>query len=311
MNNQHLNSYELRDYSDYWVGLHKELVHKQEVAIIKKLLPKSTGWFGDFGGGFGRLIPEYLNNGRNGLLIDYSLNSLEQACERYPVVGLAADVSKLPLNDNSVNGAIAVRLIQNSDDPETILREIYRTLSPGATVVLSYFNRRSLLRLLRYGPRCLKRDHVFEHLAQWGNMYGSHPKWFIDTAQKVGFQIGTQAGAGFTYQITNQFKFLEKMVEKTKISYRFLEHIGKWSDRFLGALRLSLWQFVVLRKDGEVSSQNTKVADLISILQCPQCTHPNLEEKSSSLLECPSCKTQYTKNGNVINFRLEQLPDIV
>ena len=305
MNLQHLKSYELSDYSDYWVGLHKEIVHKQEVAIIKKLLPESSNWFADFGGGFGRLTPEYLNNGRSGLLIDYAINSLEQACERYPVVGLAADVSNLPLKDNSINGAIAVRLIQNSGVPEIVVREIYRTLCPGATVVLSYFNRRSLLRLLRLGPKCFKRVHVFEHLAKWGNMYGSHPIWFNDMAKKVGFKIGIQTGSGFTYQLTNQSKFLEKMVEKSNIFYKSTEFMGRWIDRVLGSLRLSLWQFVELKKDGEIPSQNLQKTDLLSILQCPQCKHPDLKEKSPSLLQCPSCKTEYPKKGNVINFRLE------
>ncbi len=259
----HLEDYRASDYGDYWKqGKHMSIVMEQEAGIVNKMMPPSNGWFADFGSGPGRFISTCLDEGRRLLLIDYAWGAVRQGRVQYSgqaLWGLSADVANLPLRNSAVSGAIAVRLIQNSQDPLALMTEIYRVIEPGSFVVMSYFNRRSLLRAFRFGRRCFDEGHVFEHKARWGNMYGTHPRYFDKLVHLVGFQsVGRQAGSGFSYQITSNAKWVRVMAEQSPSFLRVLSWTCALMDGLLGPYHLSLWQFVLLHRplSGNPVSEN-------------------------------------------------------
>jgi len=51
------------------------------------------------------------------------------------------DGTKLPLEDNSFDGAISVSVLEHADDPGMYLSEIIRVLKPGGTLYLAFPNR--------------------------------------------------------------------------------------------------------------------------------------------------------------------------
>jgi hypothetical protein len=252
------------------------------------------------------MAPTYVGGGRKPVLVDYAEQSLIQAQRIYgsstPLYGIAADASNLPIADECITSAIAVRLIQNTDQPEKMLKDIARALKPGAPLVLSYFNRRSLLRILRYGVHTFGKTHVFEHKATWGTMCGTHPAHLRKMSNDAGFAILRRAGAGLGYQVSRPLPPLARMLDK---SQRLRSGVGVLSaciDACLGFANLSLWQFVLLQKTGvKAKTERQAPGDLHTILRCPDCKKRDLQTFAGGLL-CGNCSKKVPATGNVYNF---------
>lgn len=76
------------------------------------------------------------------ICIDFSFDALQGARARLGTKGLyiLADVTKLPLPDNSVDAAISLHTLYHvpADEQETALREIWRVLKPEGRAVVVY-----------------------------------------------------------------------------------------------------------------------------------------------------------------------------
>jgi SAM-dependent methyltransferase len=300
-----LKDYVEHDYADYWKqGSHVDIIKEQEAKLVRKMLPSSEGWFADFGSGAGRLVPAYDDGKRKPVLIDYVRGAVQQGCSAYPgaaLWGVSSDIARLPFRDGVFSGAVAVRLMQNSDDPLPLLKEIGRVLKPGAYIVVSYFNRRSLMRSLRYGLRCFKKTHAFEHKAKWGNMCGTHPTYFKELVKRSGFEIvGRQSGSCFSYQITNNSLLLQKLIERSTSFKNAVSGINAFADAVLGPNGLSLWQFALLLKPAEPGrfADDAMGNDILAIMQCPECGQPDLIRLPGSTA-CPRCNTSFKREGRV------------
>jgi ubiquinone/menaquinone biosynthesis C-methylase UbiE len=300
------------DYRKYWEGEHMRLFHRQEKRIVEAFLPPARdGWFLDLGCGFGRFVPMYRNQNRQMVLVDYAPNNLEIIQAEHPdapFVYIAADACRLPFRPGVFYGGLCIRLIQNIFDPERMLDELSRVLLPGGQVVFSYFNRRSLLRILRFGLRTFKRIHVLEHVASYGKMCGTHPALFQSLTRRAGLIIRQRRGAGFLYQISRPLKPLKRLVETSSFASKALSVGGHATDSLLGPLNLSLWQFSILEKKGQNGAAETTRTGmetrLLDILQCPACGATPLIE-SPSECRCGACEKTFPKRNGIYDFRLE------
>jgi phenylacetate-CoA ligase len=301
------------DYRKYWIGEHMRLFDYQEKAIVSAWLRNSTGWFIDLGCGFGRMVPLYFKKLHNIVLVDYAMNNLEMIRAEYPnepFVYIAADACKLPFRTSSFDSGISVRLIQNIFTPIEMMQELSRILSPRSYFVFSYFNRRSLLRIFRFGARCFKRIHTLEHIASFGKMCGTHPYFFRQLIRNAGLENKAGKGAGLIYQITNNAKPLQRLVEKNRIAGQLMQLVCFFFDMILGALNLSLWQFTLLvKKPVENTAPMSPPRRLSDLLMCPQCGNTELLETHEHC-QCDKCHTSYPKKNGIYDFRLNHFSPI-
>lgn len=291
------------------------LFHRQEERIVEASLPPSGGgWFLDLGCGFGRFVPTYRHSDRRVVLVDYAPNNLEMIQAEHPddsFVYIAADACRLPFRAGVFRGGICIRLIQNIFDPARMLEELSRVLHPGGRVVFSYFNRRNLLRILRFGFRTFKRVHVLEHIATYGKMCGTHPAYFRSLTRRAGLVMRQRRGAGFLYQVSRPLKPLQRLVAVSPLASRALSVGGGAMDFLLGALNLSLWQFSILEKagpDGMDGTQGEGETSLLDILQCPACGSAALREFPDEC-RCEACGVVYARRNGIYDFRLEEDAD--
>src|SRR5205085_6553252 len=146
-------------------------------------------WFVDVGAGYGRLYPLYARPDRRVVLVDYAVNLLEVAAEKLgdaDVAFVAANAYHLPFRAGSFAAGISIRTFHHMAQPHQFLDELGRVLRRGAHAVLEYSNKRNLLRMARYGPSSLRRDH--EH---WGELlFGTHPDHLRQLASSAGFDVG-------------------------------------------------------------------------------------------------------------------------
>ena len=297
------------DYRRYWDGEHMRLFDEEEKAIVGGWLPRTRGWFFDLGCGFGRMVPLYAGRPQRTLAIDYATNNLQMTREAYPdeeLTLVAADACRLPFRDGSLDGGICVRLLQNVPKAEDMMRELARVLRPRARVVLSFFNRRNLLRFVRYGTRCLRREHRLEHIATYGAMCGTHPAYFRSLCRSVGLVALVRKGAGLVYQISGPVKPLQRLIARSAAVRAVMNYCCRTADTVLGRLNLSLWQFVLLRKPltGPTGAVSPAGPDFADILACTRCGATPLRLQPERIT-CPACGQSFPRNSGVADLRAD------
>ena len=137
--------YSNRDFREYWTSQAKEILHRAETRIFHDMLPDTEGWFIDIGCGFGRFIPEYDNNKRKIILVDWAINHLEMVAERYKdkeMYYVAADGAHLPFKSGVINSGICIRLFHFINNPVRFISEISRILKSRSYFLITYMNKR-------------------------------------------------------------------------------------------------------------------------------------------------------------------------
>jgi ubiquinone/menaquinone biosynthesis C-methylase UbiE len=292
--------YSRDDFREYWRGAAKAFLHESECRILRGLLPASPGWFLDVGAGFGRLTPVYAGGGRKIVLIDYAVNHLQMALERHGagVCGaVAADAGHLPFRDGVFRGGLSVRLFHHLKEPERFLREFARVLRPGAPAVVNYMNRRSLLRLIRFGPSGFRRSH--EPIPNL--LYLTHPAWFRHAAEEAGFTTGPRRGSGFAHQIVHDQPRLTDWMDRAPAFRAAMTGISRAADAVLGRIDLALMEFVRLTRTGRPSGV-PEPASFLDLLACPTCRSELVETGSG--VRCAGCGRAYLKQGGVYDLRV-------
>ena len=298
--------YNETDFREYWGGKSKELLHDAECRILAQMLSPSQGWFVDLGAGFGRFVPTYRQAGRKIVLVDYASNHLEMAADAYADLDLhyiAADANHLPFRNGVFSAGICIRLIHHMPSAAPFLAEVSRIFERRARVLISYMNRRSLLRVLRFGLPSFERSHaeISRHL------FGTHPTYFEQTAKAEGLKIRRMQGAGLIHQMTHEFKVVEDFVVNNRAAFRAATIAEHASGASLGRLKLALMQYALLEKEGgtgEASVPTAPNSTLLDILMCPSCRSGNLQEEEGGIV-CEDCARTYPKKGCVYDFRPE------
>jgi SAM-dependent methyltransferase len=110
--------------------------------------------------------------------VDNDVTELE-ALGQAPEGAIAADASRLPIPDESVDGAFCSNLLEHTPDTEGVLREIERTLRPGGWAYISWTNWYSpwgghdITPYHYLGPRLGPRLYERRHGPPRKNAYGS------------------------------------------------------------------------------------------------------------------------------------------
>lgn len=296
--------YNESDFRAYWTGKSKELLHHSECRILAEMLSPNRGWFVDIGAGFGRLVPSYTAPERKIVLVDYAKNHLEMAAKEYSHLDLhyiAADAGNLPFRNGVFSSGVCIRLFHHMPHAAPFLAEVSRVFQQRALVLLTYLNKRSLLRLIRYGLPSFKRTH--EEMSP--QLFGTHPAHFAQTAEAAGLKIRRMQGTGFIHQITHEVKPLENLVANSAAAFGAAKIVEYAADLSLGRLRLALMQYALLEKQGgdaKSSDSPETHSTLLDILMCPSCQCSNLEATEEGLV-CQHCAKIYPKDGQVYDFR--------
>ena len=289
------------DFRAYWSGRSKELLHRSECHILDSLLPASSGWFVDIGAGFGRLAPKYATPGRKVVLIDYAANHLEMAAQEFgdsDFAYVAANAYHLPFRDGVFGGGISFRLFHHMAKGEDFLAEVSRVLQTRASILMTYMNRRSLLRVLRYGSASFERSH--SELSP--QLIGTHPAFFEAMAAASDLKLRGMRGAGFVHQLTHESKALEGLVDRNPLVYGAALAAEKVANASLGPLKLALMQYALLEKVDGAGEASENGAALMDILMCPGCRSSELRQVEEGLM-CVACESVYPKQGAVYDFR--------
>ena len=294
--------YESRDFRDFWESPAKRILHCAEERIIKELIPKDSDWFIDIGAGYGRLLPAYRGTARKVILIDYSLKHLQMAENLYPdpkVSLIAANAYYLPFRDCVFSAGICVRLLHHLDQPERFAEEVARIFAGGGKAVVTFVNKRSLLRLLRYGLASFRRDHspVFAR-----EIYGTHPAYFDRLFRLAGFRPEMHRGAGWLHQIAENAPSIERLMGRSSFWNGVFEQLDRMFNRGLGSLELALMQYVLLQKSQSSTAEPVRIDTLDQLLACPFCRAPNLRNTSGSY-RCEACGREFPKIGRIVDFR--------
>lgn len=299
-----IRDYNETSYSEFWVSPSRLVLDRKEKRIIRNLIPSLPGWFVDLGGGYGRLIPTYMNSNRQIVLVDYALNLLEEASQRYSqdsIHLIAADVYHLPFRDNVFDCGLSVRLFHHINAPQSFLNEVTRIFREGAVFVLSYSNKRNMLRILRHGAKAFTHDH--EEFSEM--LFGTHPKYFAELCRNAAFRIERTRGTGFLdpfFRVKSSFDHLLSRMKFLALPVSIIEDIAGWT---LGRMNLAPLNFASLSKDSEAKTSSVELEhpqNLIEILACPRCRSINLNEREKDYA-CLDCGKLYPRRGRIIDFR--------
>jgi len=303
-----IRDYNQVDYSQFWTGFSKSLFDKKEQRIVQKLIPSTPGWFVDLGCGYGRFLPAYVNSNRKIVLVDYALNLLEEAANKYSqenIYFIAADVYHLPFRDNIFDCGLSVRLFHHINAPRSFLREISRVFREGASIVLSYSNKKNLLRILKHGAKALQHNHE-----QYGEMlFGTYPVYFDELCRNEKFVVNTTRGTGFLDQIFRDRVSLNQLFGRMPSLAQPLSIIEDIIDFTFGRLHLLPNHFALLNKKSEkkISSVDFEFyQNLIEILACPSCRSSHLT-KQEKTYTCSDCGKAYPMYGRIVDFRLGKI----
>ncbi len=149
------------DYRDYWRD--RAFEHWAEGYALRRLLTARRlgppGWFADFGGGFGRNAPRYLDPARVSVLLDYSPTNLRNAADLHADAVAAgrlhlvrADLNALPFRDFAFDSGMVLRVLHHLGDLTTCrvdaaLAEMGRTV--GGSWIVDVPIKHHVLALLR------------------------------------------------------------------------------------------------------------------------------------------------------------------
>jgi SAM-dependent methyltransferase len=167
--------------ADRFGSTYGKFIHKQEVAILTRMIPETAMTILDVGCGTGRLT-EYATHG-----CDASINSLRLAASKRPARDfVAANLASLPFAPSSFDAAICFHVFMHLDRNliQAGLCEIVRVLRPGGTLVADVASgvRR---RLLRQRPK------------GWHGSTSFSVQEFADVAAATGLRMSGVSGTIF------------------------------------------------------------------------------------------------------------------
>lgn len=146
-------SYDDFRYDKFWQGREYE-DRAEKIAFLKFLkLIKKRGKVVDIGGGFGRYAPICAPKFKEYTIAEPSKELLEMAKKKWKnfsnIKYINAFAQKLPFKDNEFDLALFIRVIHHIEEPEEVIKEIYRVLKPGGFLVIEIANKIHFLNRLR------------------------------------------------------------------------------------------------------------------------------------------------------------------
>jgi SAM-dependent methyltransferase len=277
---------------DFWEGKGRDYEDAVERIALRAFLPPSGQRYVDFGAGFGRLVDEAARYDQV-VLVDYSRTMLQDAqsrlgrSDRY--VYVAADLYHLPFAANAFDVAIMCRVIHHLADAPAALRQIRASLTPGATFVLEFANKRNLKSMLRY---LLRRQ-------SW-SPYSREPLEFVKLNFDFhpGYMDSALRQAGFAPSRRRAVSWLRLGLLKSILPLSAMVGLDRLMQPLGGALPISPSIFV----ENKVPGAPTSVAPLESLFKCPTCGSANLR-REDAVLVCAANGERWAIRDGIYDFK--------
>ena len=236
------------NYQKYWrQRFYEDEAEKMALRRIFRLIHQKRSIL-DIGGGFGRLVPEYVARFQKCVLIDPSAKLLGQAkalCRQYHNLEIKKGwVERLPFENQSIEVVLLIRALHHLAEPERAVGEVYRILQPGGYLILEFANefhvKNRLRALLRLDFNFFTR-HTPEDLAHRKGtppFFNYHPNQIKTLLLAGGFEIMK------TFSVSN---FRNPLVKKI-IPDKILLFGEKWLQAPLASVNFGPSIFVLARK---------------------------------------------------------------
>ena len=285
--------YEGSDYqSSFWDKGTRDYEDLVEAVALKRLLPPAGGELMlEVGAGAGRNTPRYKDFKRI-VVMDYSISQLEQDPARLGkdsnYISVAEDVYSLPFVAGLFDSGTMIRVLHHMADAPTSLKEIRRTMMPGAVFILEYANKKNLKSILRYMFK--KQDwspYSSEPIEFVELNFNFHPKMIQKTLKDIGFAVRR-------HLTVSHFRigFIKRLFPT-----KFLVWLDSIFQYTAPVLKVSPSIFVLSYADG-----NTPIAKRDDFFRCPECQATLVDTKEKGYLDC-SCGSKWEYKNGIYNFK--------
>lgn len=278
--------------STFWDEGTRDYEDQVEAVAIKRMLPHGGGKLMlEVGAGAGRNTQRYKDYDRT-VVMDYSVTQLEQAQERLGTsdkyIYVAADVYRLPFVSGLFDSATMIRVLHHMADAPASLKEIRRTLMPGAAFILEFANKKNLKAIFRYLFKNQDWSPYTTDPIEFVELnFNFHPKMIEETLKEIGF--------AFRKHLTvSHFRigFIKRFIP-TKLLV-WLDSILQYTAPLL---KVSPSIFVLSYADG-----NTTIAKRDSFFCCPDCNASLKDTKEKGYLSC-SCGSRWEYKNGIYIFK--------
>lgn len=285
-------SYEGSDYqASFWEQGGRSYEDAVEAVALRRLLPTTGSLLLELGAGAGRNTPRYAGYDHV-VLLDYSLTQLQQAAQRlghsrrYTYV--AADIYRLPFVDGLFDAATMIRTLHHMADAALALRQVRRTLQPGAAFILEYASKQNLKAILRYLLRRQTWSPFSLEPVEFTSLnFDFHPRAVRNWLAECGFERQRQLTVShFRLGLFKRLLPLKLLVWLDAMA----QQTGDW-------WQLTPSVFTLSRATGD-----TPVAQPGAFFQCPACGNSGLEERKAAL-HCPACGKTWPVVDGIYDFR--------
>lgn len=280
--------YEGSEYRrEFWEESDRAYEDAVERLTVRDLLPPRGDSLVDIGAGFGRLAPLY-DGYRRVYLLDYALSMLREARSRLgdSFTYVCADLYHLPFASESIDTAVAVRVLHHVEDVPAAFSEKSRCLRVGGTLVLEYANKRHLKSVLRHLAGRAQTSPVETAPHEFVPLnWNFHPAY-------VDAQL---AGAGLTVRERRSVSHFRLPAVKRHVDPVWLARVDRLLGRPLAPFAPGPSQFCTAAK-------LTGDPDGSGIWRCPACGHQPLQEKPEAV-PCPSCGMAWPRRDGIFVFR--------
>lgn len=221
---------EVADKYDSWFRTqHGNYVYRHEHELINQIMSVQPGMVvADIGCGTGIYTLELCATGARVVGVDISPEMLAIAAEKNKkwqdnVSFVQADAASLPFDSESFDMVISITAMEFFDDPSQCLREMYRILRPGGSMVVATLNSLSLWSIQRriksifnktifrnthfYSLKNIKRLIAPLSIADWrGGIFVPPfvPQWLIehpDKVEKLGQKLVPHFGTFIVFRV--------------------------------------------------------------------------------------------------------------
>ena len=284
--------YEGSDYqTTFWDRGQRLYEDQVEEIALRRLLPVSGRLILELGAGAGRNTPRYAGFERV-VLLDYSVSQLRQAQERLGrgerYLYVASDIYRLPFVHSLFDAATLIRTLHHLAEPELALREIRRTLEPGAVFILEYANKRNLKAIVRYTLRRQTWSPFSPEAVEFARLnFDFHPRTVRTWLEQSGFDIQKQLTVShFRIDWLKRLLPLRLLVK--------MDSYAQWTGR--------IWQltpsvFVRMQAVGGHAPETG-----MGFFRCPECGGFELIDRQDSL-ECQGCFRRWGCQDGIYDFR--------
>ncbi len=288
--------YEGSDYQTrFWEKGDRAYEDGCEAIALDSLLPKQGSILLELGAGAGRNTMRYKGYSRI-VLMDYSRTQIQQAQQRLGrssrFTYVVADIYRLPFLNELFDAATMIRVLHHMADAPGALKEVRRTLQPGAFFLLEYANKRNLKAILRFTLHRQEWDPFSLEPVEFAPLnFDFHPQAVMAWLTSLDFTIErTRTVSHF------RVGFLKRIIP-TRILI-WMDALLQWTGTFI---QLTPSIFLGARLSGQLPVLGAPKAEH-QFFKCPKCGFEHLDHIEDHL-HCDQCTTDWPIEDGIYIFK--------